>query len=93
MLCFEHAFHVPSDHSLEQVKTRSRGGVMMEVHWEHREYSADGHFVARYESYQVLDSADRVQRNSWYKYDQEGHLINQGHFFKSANRSDPLDKA
>jgi hypothetical protein len=59
MLCFEHAFHVPSDHSLEQVKTRSRGGVMMEVHWEHREYSTDGHFVARFESYQALDSADR----------------------------------
>jgi hypothetical protein len=65
----------------------------MEVQWEHREYAADGHFVARYESYQALDSDDRIQRNGWSKYDHNGHLIDRGHFIISANSTNPLDQA
>jgi hypothetical protein len=93
MPCFEHAFRVPPHHTLEQVRTRCRGGVVMEVQWEHREYAADGHFVARYESYQALDSDDRIQRNGWSKYDHNGHLIDRGHFIISANSTNPLDQA
>ncbi len=93
MRCFEHAFRVPSHHTLEQVRTWRRGGVVMEVQWEHREYAADGHFVAHYESHQALDSDDRIQRNGWPKYDHNGHLIDQGHFIVSGNSTNLLDEA
>ena len=93
MPCFERTFQIPPHHFLEQVRTRSRGGVVMEVQWEHREYAADGHFVARYESYQALDSENRIQRNGWSKYDHDGHLIDRGHFIISANSTNPLDQA
>lgn len=93
MPCFENAFHIPPHHSLEQVRIRSRGGVVMEVQWEHREYAADGHFVARYESYQALDRDDRIQRNGWSKYDPDGRLIDHGHFIISGNSTNLLDDA
>jgi hypothetical protein len=93
MSCFERTFQIPSHHFLEQVRTRSRGGVVMEVHWEHREYAANGGFVARYESYQTLDSNDRIPRNGWSKYDHDGHLVDQGHFIVSGNSTNLLDEA
>jgi hypothetical protein len=93
MPCFEHAFHIAPHHSLEQVKRLCRGGVVMEVQWEHREYAADGHFVARYESYQALDSENRIQRNGWSKYDHDGQLIDRGHFIVSGASTNMLDEA
>jgi hypothetical protein len=65
----------------------------MEVQWEHREYTANGHFVARYKSYQVLDSENRSQRNGWSKYDHDGQLIDRGHFIVSGNNTNMLDEA
>lgn len=65
----------------------------MEVHWEHRASGADRRFVARYESYQALDSEDGIRHNGWYKYDHESHLTDQGHFITSGNSINPLDEA
>jgi hypothetical protein len=72
---------------------RSRGGAVMEIHWEHREYGVDGHFVARYESYQTLDSEEHTQCNGWSKYDHDGYLVDQGHFSLLENNHNPLDEA
>ncbi|EIM26393.1 hypothetical protein MicloDRAFT_00029420 [Microvirga lotononidis] len=93
MLCFEHAFHIVPPHSLEQVKRLCRRGVVMEVHWEHREYTADSHLVARYESYQALDSEKPIQQNGWSKFVHDGRLIDRGHFIVSGSSTNMLDEA
>ncbi len=59
----------------------------MEMHWEHHEYGADGHLVARYKSYQTFDPEHRVQRSGWCKYDHEASFIIPGW------GSGPLDEA
>jgi len=70
---------------------RSRAGAVMEMRWEHREYSADRHLVARYRSYQILDSEHHCQCNGW-RVANKGHLVDQGGSTCLANCNSPLDE-
>ena len=75
---FEAIFGVAADHRLEQVRSRSRGGALRGTFWNHEEYDADGRLVARYESFQELDSAAGTSRSGWVKYDADGWVWTRG---------------
>jgi hypothetical protein len=74
MRSFEQAFRIPAGHRLEQVKTRACGGVVRGTYWDHEEYDAAGHLVARYHSFLEL-SDEGMYRCGWRKYNSHGHLI------------------
>jgi hypothetical protein len=46
--------------------------------WNHEEYDADGRLVARYESFQEVDSAAGTSRSGWVKYDADGWVVDEG---------------
>jgi hypothetical protein len=74
---FEAVFHIPSTHYLLVVRSRSRGGLLSGVYWEHEEYDTSGALIARYKSFSESD-ASRVCRSGWRKYDLAGRLIREG---------------
>src|SRR5215211_5302104 len=75
---FEAIFGVAADHRLDQVRSRSRGGAVHGTFWNHEEYDADGRLVARYESFQEVDSAAGTSRSGWVKYDADGWVVDEG---------------
>jgi hypothetical protein len=75
---FEAIFGVPADHRLEQVRSRSRGGVLGGTFWDHQEYDADGRLVARYESYREVEADSGASRSGWVKYDADGWAVDEG---------------
>ena len=74
---FEVLFAIPSAHRLEQVRSRSRGGLDRGEYWEHKEYDGSGHLVASYCSFSEVDPTG-VCRSGWRKYDSTGSLVAKG---------------
>jgi hypothetical protein len=74
---FEAVFHIPANHYLRVVRSRSRGGLLSGVYWEHEEYDPNGALIARYQSFS--ESRDgKVCQSGWRKYDLVGRLIEEG---------------
>jgi hypothetical protein len=73
MSSFEVIFRVPPNHQLEQVRSRSRGGIMRAVYLDHEEYDASGCLVARYHCFEEVNRTGR--RSGWSKYDRQGCLL------------------
>ena len=71
---FEAFFRIPPTHRLLVVRSRSRGGLVSAVHWEHEEYDTTGRLIARYKSFEEVSPAGTQQRG-WCKYDGNGHLV------------------
>jgi hypothetical protein len=74
---FEAVFHIPASHYLLVVRSRSRGGLLSGVYWEHEEYDTTGALIARYQSFSERDNGGFCQ-SGWRKYNLEGRLIGQG---------------
>ena len=74
---FEAVFHIPDSHYLLVVRSRSRGGFLSGVYWDHEEYDARGELIARYQSFAESDHAG-VCRSGWRKYDPAGRLVEEG---------------
>ena len=74
---FEVIFQVPATHRLLAVRSRSRGGLIRGVYWEHEEYDAGGRLVARYESFEEI-SATGERQSGWSKFDCAGQLVSKG---------------
>jgi hypothetical protein len=73
-LNFEAIFRIPANHRLLAVRSRSRGGLVGAVFWEHEEYDGDGQLICRYKSFDEVSPAGR-RRSGWRKYDGAGLLI------------------
>ena len=80
---FEAIFGVLPEHRLEQVRSRSRAGLVRGTVWEHEEYDPQGRLVARYESFQEVDEAG-VARSGWVKYDADGWIVDEGRIGRAA---------
>jgi hypothetical protein len=65
---FETIFHVSPLHRLVLVKSRSRGGDVSGVYWEHEEYDGLGRLIARYHCFKEVDGSG-AQRCGWCQYD------------------------
>ena len=74
---FEAAFGIPAAHRLLAVRSRSRGGHVAGIYWEHEEYDASGVRVARYESFEETTAEGR-RRSGWRKFDSSGSLTATG---------------
>jgi hypothetical protein len=74
---FEALFRVPPTHRLLPVRSRSRGGLLRAVYWEHEEYDASGRLIARYKCFDERNQTG-VRLNGWHKYDLEGRLVEKG---------------
>ncbi|HEX8168709.1 MAG TPA: hypothetical protein VF601_23355 [Beijerinckiaceae bacterium] len=74
---FESIFGIAAHHRLEQVRSRSRAGLVRGTVWEHEEYDPNGRLVARYESFQETDAAGAA-RSGWTKYDADGWVVDEG---------------
>ena len=61
-------------HRLLVVRSRSRGGLVSAVYWEHEEYDTTGRLIARYKTFEEISRAGTQQRG-WCKYDGNGHLV------------------
>jgi hypothetical protein len=77
---FEAVFQVPPKHRLVVVRSRSRGGRVSAVTWEHEEYDGNGQLVARYVSFAERDAAG-LRRGGWRKYGSGGQLLAEGGIF------------
>jgi hypothetical protein len=73
---FEVDFRIPANHSLLQIRSRSRGGIFGGVYWEHEEYDSSGLLIARYESFEELIPGG-VRRSGWRKCDDTGRLLEE----------------
>ncbi len=65
---FEVIFQVPATHRLLAVRSRSRGGLIRGIYWQHEEYNAGGRLVARYQSFEEISAAGET-RSGWSKFD------------------------
>jgi hypothetical protein len=74
---FEAVFHIPPTHYLLVVRSRSRGGFLSGVYWEHEEYDTKDALIARYQSFSESDDGG-ICRSGWRKYDLAGRLIGEG---------------
>jgi hypothetical protein len=74
---FETLFQVPPTHSLVQIRTRSRGGSVRGIFWDHDEYDPAGQLIARYSSFDEV-SATGLRQSGWRKFDREGLLVAEG---------------
>ena len=74
---FEAVFGIPAAHRLLAVRSRSRGGHVAGIYWEHEEYDASGIRVARYESFEET-TAGGGRRCGWRKFDPAGNLVATG---------------
>ncbi len=54
---FEAVFRIPAMHRLLAVRSRSRGGAVQGIYWEHEEYDPAGTLVARYQSFDETNAA------------------------------------
>jgi hypothetical protein len=73
---FEALFRVPPTHRLLTVRSRSRGGLLRAVYWEHEEYDTTGRQIARYKCFDERDQTG-VRASGWRKYDLEGRLVQE----------------
>jgi hypothetical protein len=73
---FEAIFRIPPTHRLLVVRSRSRGGLVSAVYWEHEEYDTTGRLIARYKSFEEVSPAGTQQRG-WCKYDGNGRLLSE----------------
>ncbi|HEX8666515.1 MAG TPA: hypothetical protein VF744_21065 [Beijerinckiaceae bacterium] len=80
---FEAIFGIFPEHRLEQVRSRSRAGLVRGTVWEHEEYDAQGRLVARYESFQEVDQSGGA-RSGWVKYDPDGWIVDEGRIGRAA---------
>jgi len=71
---FEHAFQIPPNHRLEQVRTRARGGLDRATYWDHEEYDAQDQLVARYHTFWEVRCAGE-DACGWRKYDSNGQMV------------------
>jgi YD repeat-containing protein len=71
---FEAIFRIPPTHRLLVVRSRSRGGLVSAVYWEHEEYDASGRLIAWYKSFEEVSPAG-IQQRGWCKYDGAGRLV------------------
>jgi hypothetical protein len=76
MVNFEAFFRIPPTHRLLVVRSRSRGGLVSAVYWEHEEYDTTGRMIARYKAFEEVSPAG-VQQCGWCKYDGNGRLVAQ----------------
>ena len=72
---FEKAFGVPADHTLKQIRYKSKGFLAMFESWTHEEYDAAGNLVARYESWHNTDPKRGKTESGYVKYDSGGQRI------------------
>jgi hypothetical protein len=86
MPTFEHAFHVPPTHRLEQVRTRVRAGVVRASYWDHEEYDVHGRLIARYHTFRELSEAGEGCCG-WRKYDSNGQMVDAQDLPASRNRA------
>jgi hypothetical protein len=75
MASFQAVFCVPTDHRLELVKSRSRGGLFRGEYWVHEEFDENGNLVARYESFSESDPQTGSAQNGWCRYAGDGRLL------------------
>jgi hypothetical protein len=75
---FEAIFGVAADHRLDQVRSRSRAGLVRGTFWEHEEHDPQGRLVARYESFEEVDAETGAVRSGWVKYDADGWIVDEG---------------
>ena len=80
---FEAFFRIPPTHRLLVVRSRSRGGLVSAVYWEHEEYDTAGQLIARYKSFEEISPAG-VQQCGWCKYDGHGRLLAEVDFLSCA---------
>jgi hypothetical protein len=73
---FEAIYRVPATHRLVVVRYRSRGGLERAEYWLHQKYDPAGRLVARYESFDELNTGGE-RRSGWSKFDHTGHLVHQ----------------
>jgi hypothetical protein len=59
---FEAIFGVAADHRLDQIRSRSRAGLVRGTFWEHEEHDLHGRLVARYESFEEVDAENGPPR-------------------------------
>jgi len=78
-LGFEVLFEIPPHHRLVQVRSRSRGGLMSGMFWEHEEYDASGRLVARFNSFEETSPTGCTVRG-WKKYGAAGQLVDSAEF-------------
>ena len=86
MRSFEQAFRIPAGHRLEQVRTRARGGIIKGTYWDHDEYDATGHLVARYHSFVELGENGEYCCG-WRKYNRAGTLVDAEDLVSSRKRT------
>src|ERR1044071_5711119 len=70
---FEKLFEVPTDHDLEEVRSKSRAGVITGIYWTHDLYDPHGQFIARFESFDERHFEQR--RTGWRKFAADGALV------------------
>ena len=85
---FEAFFRIPPTHRLLVVRSRSWGGLVSAVYWEHEEYDTTGRLIARYKSFEEISPAG-VQQCGWCKYDGNGRLLAEVDFLSCAASTPP----
>jgi hypothetical protein len=78
---FEAIFDIPAPHRLLMVRSRSRGGLVAGVYWEHEEYDQRGAFVARFQSFVESDQGGG-RMSGWRKYDAAGHVVEEAEWLE-----------
>ena len=73
---FEAVFQIPANHSLVLIRSRSQGCPLTAISWEHDEYDMLGRLVARYRSFEQVNSAGEIQRG-WRRFDCHGHMMSE----------------
>ena len=71
---FEAIYRIPLSHALVAVRSRTQGGPITTVFWEHDELDASGRLVDRYKSFHLVTAAGE-KRTGWQKFDREGQLL------------------
>jgi hypothetical protein len=76
-LSFEALFHVPLQHRLVRVRSRSRGRQISGVFCAHEEYDTSGRLSARFEALGEAGFGER-RRSGWRRTDGIGRLVDAG---------------
>jgi hypothetical protein len=76
-LSFEALFHVPPQHRLVRVRSRSRGGLISGTFCEHEEYDTSGRLIARFETFEETGPTGSTS-SGWRRYDRTGWLVDTG---------------
>lgn len=72
-MTFEEIFKIPKAHTLKKVREKLK---TFDDDWTHEEYDAEGHLIARYESWD--SRAPRTEHSSgWRKLSVDGTLLEE----------------